>query len=73
MIVINANDLFKERIRGEAYGLRALHMYYLLRSHAGLSDAGELLGVPIVLDPEGVNSDFNYPRNTFEECMQQFL
>ncbi len=65
------SQMFKDRINGEAYGLRALFMYHLLRTHAGKSASGELLGVPIVLEPEKTNSDFNKPRATFEECMQQ--
>lgn len=62
--------MFTERIKGEAHGLRALFMYYLLRSHGGMSE-GELLGVPILLERETVDSDFNQPRATFEACMQQ--
>lgn len=62
--------MFNDRIKGEAYGLRALFMYHLLRSHAGMVD-GQLLGVPIVTQSEGVGSDFNQPRATFEACMQQ--
>lgn len=62
--------MFKDRIRGEAYGLRAMFMYYLLQAHGGIAGA-DLLGVPIVLEPEGMDSDFNQPRATFEACMQQ--
>ncbi len=64
------SELFRQRLKGEAYGLRALFMYYLLQAHSGISE-GRLLGVPIVTEPEGTNSNFNIPRNTFEECMQQ--
>ncbi|QCR22373.1 RagB/SusD family nutrient uptake outer membrane protein [Pontibacter sp. SGAir0037] len=64
------SSMFNDRMKGEAYGLRALFMYYLLRSHAGWA-GGELLGVPIVLEPEDTYSDFNKPRATFEACMQQ--
>lgn len=64
------SSLFNDRLKGEAYGLRALYMYYLLRQHAGWAN-GELLGVPILLEPEETGSDFNQPRATFEECMQQ--
>ncbi|PKQ43583.1 RagB/SusD family nutrient uptake outer membrane protein [Confluentibacter flavum] len=66
----NVSELFRQRLKGEAYGLRALFMYYLLQAHAGVTE-GQLLGVPIVLEPEGANSNFNIPRNTFEQCMQQ--
>lgn len=64
-------QLYNRRLKGEAYGLRALHMYYLLQSHAGIANSGELLGVPIVLEPEDPNSDFNVPRATFAQCMEQ--
>src|SRR5688500_3971630 len=43
--------MFRDRMKGEAYGLRALFMYHLLLNHAGWSN-GELLGVSIVLEPE---------------------
>src|SRR5699024_9096180 len=63
--------LFNDRQKGEAYGLRALFMFHLLQAHAGKSATGELLGVPIVITHETLDSDHNHPRNTFEECMQQ--
>ncbi|WP_443938739.1 RagB/SusD family nutrient uptake outer membrane protein [Pedobacter sp. MW01-1-1] len=63
--------MFNDRMKGEAYGLRALFMYYLLQCHGGKSTNGELLGVPILLAPETVNSDFNQPRATFDACMAQ--
>ncbi len=65
------NNMFNDRLKGEAYGLRAMHMYYLLQAHGGVSNSGELLGIPIVLEPENPNSDFNRPRASFEDCMQQ--
>ena len=65
------SEMFKDRLKGEAYGLRAMFMYYLLQSHAGWGSNGELLGVPIILDPETPQSDFNKSRDTFEACMQQ--
>ena len=65
------NVMFKDHILGEAYALRALNMYYLLRNHAGYTAAGELLGVPIVNEPEGADTDFNRPRDTFEACVKQ--
>ena len=46
-------------------------MYYLLRNHAGWAENGELLGVPIILEPEGFDSDFNQPRATFQACVEQ--
>ncbi|WP_140484958.1 RagB/SusD family nutrient uptake outer membrane protein [Flavobacterium sp. GSA192] len=66
-----ARLLFAQRLKGEAYGLRALYMYYLLQAHAGVTDNNELLGVPILLDPESTSSNFNIPRNTFQQCLAQ--
>jgi len=73
-----ANDkiirmLFNDRLKGEAYGLRALQMYHLLLAHGGWTQNGQLLGVPIVNEPETSTSDFNKPRNTFQECIDQIL
>jgi hypothetical protein len=67
----NVSILFRKRLKGEAYGLRALYTYYLLQAHAGVSQSNELLGVPILLQPETPASNFNIPRNTFEQCMAQ--
>ncbi len=66
-----ASKLYKMRFQGDAYGMRALYMYHLLRAHAGWTDDGKLLGIPILTEPETVNSEFNLPRNTFKECIAQ--
>lgn len=63
--------MFVDKLRGEALALRALNMYYLLRNHSGWTESGELLGVPIILEPEGVESDFNQPRASFQACVEQ--
>ena len=65
------STLFNDRMKGEAYGLRALFMFHLLQAHAGKSSTGEIMGVPILLTPETINSDFNHTRASFEACMQQ--
>lgn len=69
-----ASELYKMRFMGDAYGMRALYMYHLLMAHAGwTSDGsdGQLLGIPILLQSETVDSEFNLPRNTFKECLAQ--
>jgi starch-binding outer membrane protein, SusD/RagB family len=63
--------LFHDRLKGEAYGLRALFMFHLLQAHAGFSVNGQLLGVPIITEALNPNSDFKRPRNTFDDCMKQ--
>lgn len=67
-----ANQLLNLRMRGEAYGLRALYMYFLLRNHGGLTSDGQMMGVPIVTEFQDVSTtDFNQPRATFDECVKQ--
>ena len=63
--------LFNRRMRGEAYGMRALFMYFLLRNHSGFSNDGSLLGVPIIKHFQNTNSDFNLARNSFADCVKQ--
>lgn len=65
------NILMRMRMKGEAYGIRAYHMYLLLRNHAGYGTDGQLLGVPLVTEFLPSDSDFNIPRATFEDCMTQ--
>lgn len=64
-------QMFNDRTKGEAYALRGLFMYYLLRAHAGYSEDGQLLGVPIILKSLGSDDNYNLPRATFDECMEQ--
>jgi starch-binding outer membrane protein, SusD/RagB family len=67
----NVRRLYSDRFKGEAYGLRALFMFYLLQAHAGYGVGGELLGVPIITEALEPNSNFKKPRSTFDQCMQQ--
>lgn len=65
------NKLFAQRLIGEAYALRGMFYYYLLRAHAGFGANGELLGVPILTEYQTVESDFNQPRASFQACVAQ--
>lgn len=65
--------MFNDRLKGEAYGLRALQMYHLLLAHGGWTADGQLLGVPIITEAETPTSDFNQPRSTFQQCVDQIL
>lgn len=67
------SSMYNDRLKGEAYGLRVVHMYHLLQAHGGWTEDGRLLGVPLVLEAETATSDFNQPRNTFQECVDQVL
>lgn len=66
-----ANQMFIDRLTGEAYGLRAMSMFYLLQAHAGWTEDGQLLGVPIINEVENNESDFNQKRNTLDDCIKQ--
>lgn len=65
------NALFARRLEGEAYGLRGMFYYYLLRAHAGFGTSGELLGVPLITEYQTAESDFNLPRASFQACVDQ--
>ncbi len=64
-------QMFIDRLKGEAFGLRALFYYYLLQAHGGYSEDGQLLGVPLLTLPEDGSSDFNQPRASFADCVKQ--
>ena len=64
-------QMFVDRLKGEAYGLRAMFYYYLLQAHGGYADDDVLYGVPLLLAPEDGSSDFNQPRATFADCVKQ--
>ncbi len=66
-------ELFRRRFIGEAHGLRALFMYYLLRNHSGYTEDGQLAGV-IKLDHYLTSSDdYNMARGSFRECVDMIL
>jgi len=64
-------QMFIDRLKGEAFGLRAVLYYYLLQAHGGYADDGVLYGVPMLTEPENGSSDFNQPRATFADCVRQ--
>ena len=63
-------QMFIDRQKGEAYGLRALFYYYLLQAHGGYADDDILYGVPLLTEPEDGSSDFNQPRALFSDCVK---
>jgi hypothetical protein len=63
------NGLFIRRLKGEAYALRGLFKYYLLRNHGGFSTGGELLGTPIYEKFLETQQDFATPRASFVDCV----
>jgi len=66
-----SSRLFNLRMRGEAFGLRGLYLYFLLRNHGGIATNGQLMGVPIVTAYQTPKTEFNIPRATFDACIKQ--
>ncbi|MDO4496559.1 MAG: RagB/SusD family nutrient uptake outer membrane protein [Bacteroidales bacterium] len=67
------NKLYVDHFLGNAYAMRGLQFFYLLRAHAGVDASGELMGAPIHTASEDGGSDFNQPRASFKECIDQIL
>ena len=65
--------MFIDRLKGEAFGLRAILYYHLLQAHGGYADDNVLYGVPLLTQPENASSDFNQPRATFAACVKQIF
>lgn len=64
------NQLYIEHYRAEAYAMRAMFHFYILQIHAGYVD-GKLMGIPLHLASESGASNFNQPRATFQETLEQ--
>ncbi|WP_372949766.1 RagB/SusD family nutrient uptake outer membrane protein [Mariniphaga sp.] len=64
------NDLYVRRLTGEAYALRGLMKYFLLRNHAGVGENGELLGIPEYNEFLQTQEDFSKPRDNFAQSVQ---
>ena len=67
------NDLFRQKLKGEAHALRAYWNTLLLMKHAGEGTNGELLGFPIVNKVIGEGDDYYLPRNSFGACVEYIL
>jgi len=61
------NDLYIRRLTGEAYALRGLFKYYLLRNHGGLDASGQLLGLQILDSYPIGQDDFSKSRSPLDE------
>lgn len=68
---VSKQQMFIDRMKGEAFGLRAVFYYYLLQAHGGYAEDGVLYGVPLLTVAEDGSSDFNQSRATFADCVKQ--
>jgi starch-binding outer membrane protein, SusD/RagB family len=67
--------LERNRLKGEAFFLRAWWGFQLLREYGGKTATGQALGYPIVTQVRTQDEVANAQtaRNTYEECVQQIL
>jgi hypothetical protein len=68
-------EMFIDRLKGEAFGLRAIFYYYLLRAHGGYVAQNDttIYGVPLLTSSENGSSDYNQKRATFRDCVKQIF
>ncbi len=67
------NELVRNRLQGEAFALRAWFYWDLVQKFGGRGMNGELLGVPILLEPVEIEEAVSFKRNTYDECIRQIL
>lgn len=70
-----ADKMLRKALKGDAFALRAWFHYDLLKTFAGRSTSGELLGVPIMTEPvefDRIEPD-EVKRATFDDCVKQIL
>lgn len=67
------DELFAQKLKGEAYGLRAWYYFQLFRLHAGMGESGELLGLPIVEKFIKTTDDYEIPRASIDNFIYFML
>ena len=58
------DETLRDRLLGEALFLRAYYYHQLLRYYGG---------VPLILEPYGLDEDYTIARNTFAECVDAIV
>ena len=65
------NELFNDRLKGEALALRGVYHLYILQAHAGVGKTSDrLMGIPYFKEFLDSDGDFNTPRLSFEESVK---
>lgn len=68
------NSHFRERLRAEAYGLRAFYEFRILQAHSGINMNNLLAGFPIITDSMDVQNNWeNISRASYDNCVSQIL
>jgi hypothetical protein len=74
--IVNArwDMLVRNRLQGEAFGLRAWFHWDLLQKFGGKGlTSGKMMGIPLVLEPVDITKEINLARNTYDECVKQII
>jgi len=67
------NNLYRKKLKGEAFALRAWWGARLLQYHGGMGSNDVLLGYPIVTTVIRDAEAAKLPRNTYAECVKQIF
>ncbi|MBQ9889290.1 MAG: RagB/SusD family nutrient uptake outer membrane protein [Bacteroidales bacterium] len=67
------NNLVRTQLQGEAFALRAWFYWDLLQKFGGKADNGELLGVPVLLEPIKIEDAGLPARDSYESCVKQII
>ena len=67
------DEAYRERLKGEAYFLRAWIYFDLLRRYGGVDNNGQLMGIPLITQPIDITGELNFTRNTYDECVKQII
>lgn len=70
---LERDEPYRQRLKGEAYFLRAWIHFDLLRRFGGVDENGQLMGIPLFTRTLGVDEEFNFTRNTYAECIDQII
>ncbi|NLB11233.1 RagB/SusD family nutrient uptake outer membrane protein, partial [bacterium] len=73
LIDADLDQLVRDRLQGEAFGLRAWFQWDLLQKFGGKGMNGQLLGYPIVLEPLDYTKKINLVRDSYDDCVKQIL
>lgn len=74
------DELLRNRLQGEAYALRAWFYWDLLQKFGGRGTDGQLLGVPLILEPMKIwelspeeIAGIEIKRASYEDCVKQIV
>ncbi|GAA4235678.1 RagB/SusD family nutrient uptake outer membrane protein [Postechiella marina] len=72
---LERDEAYRQRLKGEAYFLRAFIHFDLLRRYGGVDENGELMGIPLMTASLDINNpdDLSLTRNTYKECVDLII